>query len=625
MRGRQEPQDLPIADYGLIGDTRTAALVGSNGSIDWWCVPDFDGPAVFCRLLDARQGGFFCIRPVRDYRAERAYIPDTGVLTNTFTTDDGRVRVTDLMPLTDFNRTSGDAGESAGAGQIVRRVDGVAGNVELDIAFRPTFDYARARDVVLDPTPQGAIARRGGESLLLAAPVAFSRSGPGELRARLRLTDGERAFFVLRHHQQGPDVPPGVETAAFDKAHERTIETWRAWAGACIYEGPYRGWVRRSALTLKLLTPASTGAVLPAPTTSLPEEIGGCRNWDYRFTWLRDSALILYALQSVGYHHEAQRFWDWLTGLCIECRQDLRVLHTIRGRSPPPESALDHLSGYRNSQPVRIGNAAADQRQTDIYGEVLDAAHYCIERMGKPRAEFLSLLDDFARQAAHRWREPDRGIWEIRGAPRHFLHSKLLCWVALDRARKLGRDREGHFARECGEIRRAILRDGYDAQLGAFTQALGSSILDASALLIPMVGFLPATDPRVRSTVQRIRERLTTEGLVYRYLNEDGLTGSEATFALCSAWLVDNLALAGQVDEACALFEQLTGYANDLGLLSEEIDPTTRELLGNFPQGYTHLALIRSALQINRCLAAPGPRGGAKDEPHPGAPGDVGS
>lgn len=600
----------PIRDYALIGDAHTAALVSNDGSIDWCCLPCFDSPAVFCRLLDARKGGWFRVGSVEPAEASRGYVDGTtNVLRTTFRTGGGRLRLTDFMPVQPRTAGSGVT-EIAPGRRILRLVEGLAGEVDVEVAFRPTFDYART-ETTIAPLPGGAVARAGGESLTLACPVALRPDGAGALRGRFRLAAGERRWVALAY---GADAEPGqgADDQA-DAALARTLEYWRAWAARGTYDGPYRDLVLRSALVLKLLTFEPTGALVAAPTTSLPEEIGGARNWDYRYTWLRDSALILDALMGIGYHDEALDFFGWLERLGIRSGDGPQIAYAVDGGADLPERTLDHLEGYRRSRPVRVGNAAASQRQLDVYGEILDAAYLCVERMRQPHPALAGVLPALADRAAARWCEPDQGIWEVRGGPRHFLYSKLLCWVALDRAVRLvqragisGDVARWRRAREA--IRRAILSEGYDAEVGAFTQALGEPALDASALAIPLVGFLPPTDPRVRSTVDRVRERLTAHGLVYRYLTEDGLPGGEATFALCSFWLVDNLALGGRVDEARELFERVAGCANDLGLLSEEIEPRSGELLGNFPQGFTHLALIRSALTIARAESLSTPR-----------------
>ena len=593
----------PIGDYGLIGDTRSAALVGRDGSIDWCCWPDFDSPALFCRLLDARKGGSFRVGLAQGAAVARAYVAETNVLVSTFTDEGGVVRLTDFMPLP----REGPASRRPGPRRLLRLVEGVEGEVELTVRFHPTFDYAReAGEIAV--TAAGAVARGAGASLTLSCAAPLSHRGDGALVGRLRVRAGERQWLILCFH--GSDGSASVPDA--DGAEEElaaTLDGWRRWSRQCTYEGPYHPMVRRSALALELLTYAPTGALVAAPTTSLPEEIGGVRNWDYRYTWLRDSAMILYSLAAIGYHREAVAFFDWLERLCLGCCGAPQILYTVRGEAEVPERSLDHLEGYRRSRPVRVGNAAASQTQLDVFGEVLDAAHFCFERLPRELDPGLGrVLAFFADQAAARWREPDYGIWEVRGGPRHFLYSKLLCWVALDRALELARDGRlrgdvTQWRQQRDEIRRAIVSEGYDSQLGAFTQALGEPALDASALAIPLVGFLPPTDPRVQSTVRSIQERLTTNGLVYRYLGDDGLPGGEATFALCSFWLVEALALGGRIDEARELFERVAGYANDLGLLAEEIAPESRELLGNFPQGFTHLALIRAASSIAKAEA----------------------
>lgn len=598
----------PIRDYGLIGDAHTAALVSSDGSIDWLCWPRFDSPAVFCRLLDRHRGGHFRVGPAgRLAASERAYVEGTNVLATVFSTDGGSFRLTDLMPVERLNRAH--EGEDIGSHyRVLRLVEGLSGEAEVEVSFRPTFDYARAESS-FQLCEGGVVARHGREALALSCPSEFKEDPAGGVTARFRVAAGQRVWVALNYVERADPAACSIPEVDADRELQQTLDYWREWSGTCTYKGPYESLVKRSALVLKLLTYEPTGALVAAPTTSLPEEVGGVRNWDYRFTWLRDSALILYALQLAGYHEEATDFFGWLDRLCIPCGNELQIMYRIDGGSHLPEHTLDHLEGYRGSRPVRVGNGAHGQKQLDIYGEVLDAAHLYHERMRRPvRPELWEALRYMADQAAARWKETDQGIWEVRGGPRHFLYSKLLCWVALDRAVRLAsrgslEGDAGLWARTREEIRRAILKEGYDERVGAFTQAFGSPALDACALVIPQVGFLPATDPRVLSTVERIKERLTSHGLVYRYLTDDGLPGGEATFALCSFWLVDCLAQAGRVGEARELFERVSSYANGLGLLAEEIDPASGELLGNYPQGFTHLGLIRSALHIAKAEA----------------------
>jgi len=603
-----EREYRPIRDYALIGDAHSAALVASDGSVDWLCWPRFDSPAVFCRLLDKDRGGWFRVGPAGRSASTRSYVEGTNILATVFSTDRGRFRLTDLMPVERLNR-SHEGEDIASHYRIIRLVEGLSGEAEVEINFRPTFDYARA-ETAFDFHDGGAVARHGREALALACPAAFREDPSGGVTARLNVAAGRRVWITLTYSEA--DDPAARPESKFDADGEleQTLEYWREWSEkTCTYSGPYAQLVRRSALALKLLTYEPTGAIVAAPTTSLPEELGGVRNWDYRFTWLRDSSLILYALQLVGYHEEATDFFEWLDRLCIPCGNELQIMYRIDGGSDLPEVTLDHLEGYRGSRPVRVGNAAFGQKQLDIYGEVIDAAYLYHERMRRPvRPELWDTLRYMADQAAARWREPDHGIWEVRGGLRHFLYSKLLCWVALDRITRMAA-RGGlpgdaaNWERTREEIRRAILTEGYDEKIGAFTQAFGSQALDACALVIPQVGFLPPTDRRVVSTVRRVQEQLTSHGLVYRYLADDGLPGGEATFTLCSFWLVDCLAEAGRLDEARELFERIAGYANDLGLLAEEIDPVSGELLGNYPQGFTHLGLIRSALHIAKAEA----------------------
>lgn len=608
MKRGKERGYRPIRDYALIGDGHTTALVAKDGSIDWCCWPRFDSPAVFCRLLDAGRGGWSQICPAEGYEVSRSYVGTTNVLAAEFKTESGRARLTDFMPVERL--TESHRGEDiAPSRRILRLVEGVGGEVEMEVSFRPTFDYARAETAV-EACEGGAVATAGREALTLACAVRLSRAESGALTGRFKVREGERVWFALDYFAEGHAEGVGPQRAHADDELKKTLGYWTEWWRACRYEGSYAEQVRRSALVLKLLSYEPTGALVAAPTTSLPEEVGGVRNWDYRYTWLRDSSLILYAMMLLGYQEEAKDFFGWLDALGVPRRKRLRIMYTLDGERLPPERELENLEGYRGSRPVRVGNAASEQTQLDIYGEVIDAVYLFHERTRRDIPDaWWDDIQFMAERTVEGWREPDSGIWEVRGGPRHFLYSKLLCWVALDRTVRLaGRSRAradvSRWKKERDAIREKILTDGYNERVGAFTQYLGGDALDASALIIPQTGFLPPTDERVKSTVEKIRERLTSHGLVYRYLNEDGLPGGEGAFALCSFWLVDNLALQGRVEEAKELFERIVGYASDLGLLSEEIDPMNDELLGNYPQGFSHLALIRSALNISRAETA---------------------
>ncbi|MDQ3809135.1 MAG: glycoside hydrolase family 15 protein [Chloroflexota bacterium] len=611
----------PVADYALIGDCHTAALIGRDGSVDWYCPGRFDAPAALCRLLDANGGGFLRLAPNGHFSVERRYRGPTNVLETTFAAAGGRVRVTDCMPIHQRmpHRRGYDVG---GANRLLRLVEGIAGEVEMELHFKPTLDYGRAHTELVASAGEGAIARAGEDflTLTLAWPgLSLQPDGQGGLRGQVRVRAGERSWAALTYAADADRARAALASTSCDEELARTLDYWERWAAQCTYRGPYREQVLRSALTLKLLTYEPTGAVVAAPTTSLPEEIGGERNWDYRYTWLRDAALIVYALMTIGYGDEAADFIDWLhQTLGSAPRHPPRIMYGIDGRRAPPEQVLEHLAGYRGSRPVRIGNAAADQRQLDIFGEVVLAAalHYrrgsdrphegqpAHERTShRPSAEAWGLVRHLVDQAAQHWTESGSGIWEVRGGPRPFLYGKLMCWAALESGLRLAREHRlaapvDAWRRTREQIRQAILERGYDSSVGGFTQAFGSSSLDASALVIPRIGFLPATDPRVQSTVEQIQRRLTRHGLVYRYRGPDGLAGGEATFTLCTFWLVDALALGGRVEEAHALFERVLGFASDLGLLAEEIDPDTGEQLGNFPQGFSHLALIRAAVNL---------------------------
>jgi GH15 family glucan-1,4-alpha-glucosidase len=598
------PPYRPISDYALIGNTHSAALVASDGAIDWCCLPHFDSGALFCRLLDADKGGFFRVGPAGTFEASRRYGDGTAVLETEFGTSGGRARLTDFMHSQRIvhSRLGRD---DPHCHRLLRKLEGLAGEVELEIVFRPTFDFAR-RAASLEATAGGVRAGSAGERLVLRCEPACRFAIAGDTAcAHVRLRAGDCCWVVASHTAAHEDES-ALDGLDLEALLDETRRRWREWEGGCSHEGPFAHTVRLSARVLKLLTFGPSGALVAAPTTSLPEAIGGVRNWDYRFCWLRDAALVLHALMSIGYREAAMDFFLWLEGLCDRGSGEMQIMYRLDGGRELPERELRHLAGYQGSAPVRLGNAAAQQVQHDVYGHVLDAAYICMEAMEPPiRPGLLRVLRHLADQAAARWHEPDQGLWEARCEPRHFLSSKLMCWVALDRALrlaakgKLSGDVE-RWRRERHAVRQLILDRGYDGKAGAFTQAIGAGELDASALLMPLVGFLPAADERMRSTVERIRERLTSNGLVYRYLGGDGLAGGEATFAICSCWLADNLALQGRVDDAAELIERVVSCGSDLGLLSEQIDPASGQLLGNYPQGFTHLALIRSALTLAR-------------------------
>ena len=605
----------PIADYGIIGDCHTAALVASNGSIDWCCLPRFDAPAVFCRILDADRGGFWQICPSEPARSRQEYVPGTNVLQTHFETAEGTATLTDLMPVaarqgpvvTDERDPVTEETyvyRVRVRHEILRRVEGQAGRVRFQFVLWPTFDYARQRCTI----------ERFGRSVLFATPsdyLAFVSPVDLGIRdeaviAEFTVGPGDRLDFVLTHEPTRQAALGELYPLDGDALLADTLSFWSNWSAQCTYRGPYEDVVQRSALTLKLLTYEPTGAIVAAPTTSLPEEIGGVRNWDYRYTWLRDATLTLYGLFILGYVGEATDFFHWIEGICAPGDCAIQIMYGIDGRRELPESVLSHLEGYRESRPVRIGNAAVEQRQLDVFGAVLDSAYLYHKYGGRIDADLWCLLARLADQAARDWWRPDHGIWEVRTGMRHFVYSKVMCWVALDRAIRLatrlklpGKLREWQRVRAA--IHQSVLQNGYDPQAGAFMQSYGSRYLDACALTLPLVGFLAPTDRRVVSTVEQIRANLMVDGLVYRYWGpDDGLPGGEGSFVICTTWLIDNLALQGRLSEAYALYEGLLDRLSPLGLLAEEIEPANRQLLGNFPQGFSHIGLINSAINLQK-------------------------
>jgi GH15 family glucan-1,4-alpha-glucosidase len=605
----------PIENYGVIGNLRTVGLVGMDGSIDWLCLPHFDSPSVFAAILDDRKGGRFRIAPAGDdFRRKQFYWPDTAVLVTRFLHDDGVGELEDYMPV---------GGASTGPDELVRRVRVVRGRVVFRLDCRPAFDYARAAHRV-HLGAHGARFDAPGLSLDLAASVPLRSDGAGVV-ADFTLGEGEKATFVLRRlgTDDRPGRCPGVGEA--EELFRDTVTYWRRWLSKSTYTGRWREMVHRSALTLKLLSFEPTGAIVAAPTCSLPEAIGGERNWDYRYTWIRDAAFTLYGLLRIGFTEEAARFRDWLQDRWQEAGMNgsgpLQLMYGIDGRADLTEEGLDHLEGYRGSRPVRIGNAAHRQLQLDIYGELMDAVYLhnkYVEPVGYDGWRRLRRLVDWL---CDNWKREDEGIWEVRGGRRQFVYSKVMSWVAVDRSLRLAEKRSfpadrARWLAVRDEIYEEVMAKGWDPRRKAFVQSYGSDALDASSLLMPLVFFLAPNDPRMLSTLDAIRRPvgaggLAADGLVYRYdpaASPDGLTGGEGTFNMCSFWLVEALTRAGRTDparleDARLLFEQMLGYANHLGLYAEQTGGSG-EALGNFPQAFTHLALISAAFNLDRALGA---------------------
>jgi GH15 family glucan-1,4-alpha-glucosidase len=595
----------PIGDYALLSDCQGAALVSQDGSIDWACLPRFDSPALFARLL-GRDAGHWLIAPAEPAQVARAYLADTLVLRTQFRTSTGTVALTDAMVFGPDEKGHRIGRRSPHV--IARRLEGIDGAVEVDVELAPRAGYGLTEPVLVGEA--GGVRSRGGPySYVVSADIPLQVQG-SDARARVRIAEGDRFHFALLVASpwgEPPDCFTGSQMAAM---LETTIGGWQSWSRLHqTYEGPYVGMVRHSGRVLQALTYAPTGAIVAAPTTSLPETVGGSRNWDYRFCWVRDASLTLEALWIAACPDEAGDFFEFLAtaaGGHLPEGRDLQILYGIGGERLVPEHELAHLAGYRDSRPVRVGNGAWDQAQLDVYGELLSAAWMLADQVGQFDPITARFLVEVADAAAARWARPDQGIWEIRGDPRHFVYSKLMCWVALDRAIRLAtmlgaEDRVQRWKATRDQIRAAIETKGWSEQAGAFGQSFGSDALDASNLMLLLTGFLPPTDPRLRSTVEAIATRLSDErGFLYRYRTADGLAGDEGTFAVCTFWLVQCLAELGELERARQLFERLTYFANDVGLLSEELDATTGELLGNFPQAFTHVGLVNAAWAIAR-------------------------
>jgi GH15 family glucan-1,4-alpha-glucosidase len=596
----------PIEDYAIIGDLHTVALVGRNGSIDWCCIPQFDSPSVFGALLDANQGGFFRIAPSEEIAvgSKQMYFPETNILNTRFLSVEGVAELTDFMPI----KSRGTAPHQH---HIMRAVQAIRGSMPFVMTCRPAFNYARDSHIV-HLSNSGAIFHSDHFSLGLASSVPMEEDGQGGVQARFTLHEGQWAYFLLESAKATDLAPHPATHNHFMHHFQSTMRFWQQWIGQCQYQGRWREMVQRSALALKLLTYEPTGAIVAAPTTSLPETIGGTRNWDYRYTWLRDSAFSLYSLLTLGFTQEAEAFMGWLDARCHELKENgsLQPMYTIDGGHDLTEITLDHLSGYRDSRPVRIGNDAYRQKQLDIYGELMDAI-YLYNRYQDISYDLWWNLRHLLNWLHDHWQEPDEGLWEVRGGPKPFLHSRVMSWVAFDRTLRIARHRGlpapvADWSQVSSAIYEQVMHDGWNEKMHSFVQYYGSDAVDASALLMVHTRFTGPRDPRMLHTIDAIQKNLTRDALVHRYdpraAADDGLGSQEGAFSACSFWLAESLVRAGRVEEGRLVLEKMLSYSNHVGLFSEEIG-ATGEALGNFPQAFTHLSLISACYNIDRALS----------------------
>jgi pentatricopeptide repeat protein len=595
--------DYPaIADHGLIGDLQTAALVSTDGVIDWFCSPRFDSPSVFASLLDRERGGHFRIGSAVQCNTKQLYFPNSAVLMTRFMSDEGVGEVLDFMPIED-PQTARDAH------RIVRVMRTVRGTMRFALHCAPRFDYGRERHE-LEITDAGAVFSSDGMGVTLHTPIKLQRDGQ-DVRAEFTLQQGQAEVVVL---DAGPRVQPrAVSRPEVIEMAQTTIDHWQAWLRRSTYQGRWREYVQRSAITLRLLTYAPTGALVAAPTAGLPEQLGGERNWDYRFTWIRDASFTVYAMMGLGYADEAAAFLMWLNDRIVDQAGadsgPLKIMYRVDGGSDLGEEILGHLEGYRGSHPVRIGNGASDQLQLDIYGEAMDSIYQAHRNGLRVGNRGWTHIRDITSWLCDNWDRPDEGIWETRGGRQDFTYGRLMSWVALDRVVRIARDLGlpadlNRFIGERDSIYTQLMERGWNPKKGAFVQHYDTDVLDASVLLMPSLGFVSPTDPLWQSTLRAVDQELVSDSLVYRYDPEaspDGLRGSEGTFSICTFWYVDALTRSGRLDDARLVFDKMMTYGNHLGLFSEEIG-LTGEQLGNFPQAFSHLSLINAAINLNRSL-----------------------
>jgi GH15 family glucan-1,4-alpha-glucosidase len=585
----------PISDYAIIGCTRSAALISRAGSIDWLAWPRFDAASVFARILDWQRGGCFAVAPAVPFRATRRYIGDTNVLETTFETGGGAARLVDLMPVMS---EEAKATRLTPFRQLMRRIECVRGEVPIEVVYAPRPDYARITPR-LQQGRDSVVCQWKARVLHLRSDASFDIDG-GTATARFTLKATEARTFALGYDDHSPAVFATLDAKSIDE----TIDFWQKWSSQLDYEGPYRDLVMRSALVLKLLTYAPSGAIIAAPTTSLPEWIGSVRNWDYRYCWLRDASFTVAALYDCGFEREGAAFLDWLLYSTRLTQPRLQILYDVFGESQVPERELAHLDGYRGSKPVRVGNDARDQFQLDVYGELLSAIDEAAQRGEYIDRDIRRVIDRMASQVMKRWREPDAGIWEKRGGLHQHVHGKVMAWLALDCAERLG-CRLPRLREEKQAIRDEVLARGFDARRNTFVDIYGSEDVDSALLYIARVGFIEPDDPRMLGTIDAIRAALGRDGLLHRYDTrrvQDGLPTGEGAFFACSFWLVEALARAGKRDEARRVFDDVASHGNDVGLFSEEIEVESGALLGNFPQALTHIGLMNAALALGAVI-----------------------
>ncbi len=615
---------LPIEDYGLIGNLETCALVGRDGSIDWCCLPYLDSPSVFAAILDKKKGGRFLVQPEGEFSSTQSYLADTNILVTAFATAGGEAAVTDFMPV--MAGKTDDQPVPWDHRAILREVACSRGQVRLHWEFAPQPDYGRG-EVDWERPPGGLAAIAPGLGRLFLQLPGGAEVRGGRAHGSFVLQEGDSVWLVLRYQDPTP-----LSEAACQQLLEDTKDLWGSWVHSCegpgcAFAGPWHDQVVRSELVLKLLTHPETGAIAAAPTTSLPEAVGGGRNWDYRFAWVRDASFTAQALFHIGHQREARQYFRWVRSIWAKDTDpaDIQTMYSLAGGRDLTEFQLDHLSGYRNSRPVRIGNQAATQHQLDIYGELINALYEFTRyprNGGVPERALVEaewpMIQRITEYVASCWQEPDSGIWEMRGKEQHFTYSKLMSWVALDRSIRLAERWQlqapvDPWKQERRKVRRAILDHSFNPELNSFTQAFGSTVLDASNLLIPVMGLVGHSDPRVVGTIDATMSKLMSHGLVHRYLDDDGLSGHEGAFLLCTFWLVSALALAGRQQEAEQVFQGVLDRMGPLGLLAEEMHPELGLMLGNYPQAFSHIGLINSALYLGRksrpATVAPAPIG----------------